>query len=120
MEPGYVYMTPAELTRIAAHLGLSERGFKKQFSVLFDRSTQEHLLDATDGKGCPLLDGERRCTVHAVKPRQCSTFPFWEELLDDAAAWEDTKKYCPGLDAPKGELYTRGQITAIRAGWLGT
>ncbi|MCK6545817.1 YkgJ family cysteine cluster protein [Myxococcota bacterium] len=120
MEPGYVYMTGEEVERIATHLALSERAFKAKFRVQYERASKEWFIDALDGKGCPLLDADRKCSVHPVKPRQCSTFPFWDELLDDAARWEASKSFCPGLDAPKGELYDRGRILAIRAGWLGT
>lgn len=120
MEPGYVYMSSEEVDRIAAHLALSVRAFKERFRVQYERSSKEWFIDALDGKGCPLLDTERKCSVHPVKPRQCSTFPFWDELLADAVRWEASKSFCPGLDAPKGELYDRGRILAIRAGWLGT
>jgi uncharacterized protein len=120
MEPGLVYMTDEELARIAKHLDLSVMRFKKKYDVRRENDEGEWYIDALDGKGCPLLSEERRCMVHPVKPTQCATFPFWPEMLDDAGEWEAAKSFCPGLDAPEGELYAKSRITAIRAGWVGT
>lgn len=120
MEPGYVFLTAPEMKTIAAHLDLPVADFQLRFGVQWDPSAEQWQIDATDGNGCPLLDGEGGCTVHAVKPEQCKTFPFWDELLDDQSAWEQAKQFCPGLDREGGQLYTPQQIRRIRRGDDGT
>ncbi len=40
--------------------------------------------------------------MHAVKPVQCRTFPFWPDILHDAKTLSDTANYCPGIG--QGEL----------------
>jgi len=42
------------------------------------------------------------CSIHAVKPAQCSIFPFWPELVDDKREWRKTAAWCPGIG--KGPL----------------
>jgi Fe-S-cluster containining protein len=113
-------MGQLELEKIAEHLGLTPSKFKRKFKVKLEEQSGEWYIDAQHGGGCPLLTEELTCSVHPVKPLQCATFPFWDEMLDDAGEWEAAKSFCPGLDAPGGQLYTRGQIAAIRAGWTGT
>jgi Fe-S-cluster containining protein len=120
MEPGLVYMTDEELERIAHHLELTAAKFRAKYRVTREDDSDEWFIDAQDGRGCPLLSKDRRCMVHPVKPVQCATFPFWPEMLDDVKVWDSAKTFCPGLDAPEGELYTKARITAIRAGWIGT
>lgn len=99
---------------MAAHLGLTVGQFWADFAVMHDPDADQPVLEAKDGKGCPLLTADGRCRVHAVKPVQCSTFPFWSDLLDDALAWDYAKTYCPGMD--EGRLYSRSEIFAIRDG----
>lgn len=116
LEPGYIFMTFVELEQIAAHLGITVAKFKTDYDLGWDAATGQYEIDATDGTGCPLLTPDRGCSVHPVKPSQCRTFPFWDELLDDRRAWEDTKRYCPGLDAEGGRKYTQAEIRRLRSG----
>jgi Fe-S-cluster containining protein len=116
LEPGYIFMTFVEVERIAEHLGMTVGRFKTDFGLEWDPNSGQFEIDATDGNGCPLLTPDLGCSVHDVKPSQCRTFPFWDELLDDHRAWEDTKRYCPGLDAPGGRLYSKPEIRALQSG----
>ena len=118
MEPGFVYVGDEELVKIASHLGEKIEDLIARLKM--EREDHRWLIDATDGRGCPLLTASRECSVQPVKPKQCATFPFWREMIDDASDWEAAKSFCPGLDAPEGKIYSRGEILAIRAGWMGT
>ena len=101
---------------MAKHLGIGPTKFRQRFEVYWDLESDGWAIDVTDGSGCPLLDPAGRCRVHRVKPAQCRTFPFWDELLDDEDEWEEAKKYCPGLDAEGGRLYSFDQIQRLRGG----
>jgi uncharacterized protein len=118
MEPGYVYIDDGELPKIAAHLGEKIEQLIARLKMV--RENGRWMIDASDGNGCPLLKTDRTCSIHDVKPKQCATFPFWRDLLDDDQEWESAKAFCPGMDAPQGKIYSRGEILAIRAGWTGT
>jgi Fe-S-cluster containining protein len=71
--PGIVRLTDAEITRLAAHKGLTEYVFIQRFTRLAD--DRRGLVLANNDKGeCILLDGND-CSVHPVKPQQCRDFP---------------------------------------------
>ena len=58
---------------------------------------------------------KRGCSVYAVRPLQCRTWPFWHGLLDgDGEGWRHAKSTCPGLDSPRGRLYGVKEIEANR------
>jgi len=116
VEDGFVYMTHAEARRMAKHLELSVGEFWNRYDLRWDEEADSVLVEAKDGRGCPLLTKERGCSVHPVKPGQCQQWPFWSEMLDEAAEWNKAKRYCPGLDAPDGRLYPRDEIVQIRRG----
>ena len=104
---------------MADHLGLAISTFKSRYDIRWDHETHTWMIDAHPS-GCPLLTSDRGCSVHPVKPKQCQTFPFWSELIADAAAWNETKTYCPGMDAPAGRLYSAEEIRAIADEQRGT
>ncbi len=71
--PGQVRLTDAEISRLAAYLGLSEFDFIQRFTRL---RTDRHglvLAERSDG-ACVLLEG-RDCRVQPAKPQQCRDFP---------------------------------------------
>lgn len=113
VEDGFVHMTDFELSRMAAHLGLSIAEFRLRYQVSGGSSEGGLHIEVRGGKGCPLLTPDRRCTVHPVKPAQCSTWPFWSEMIDDSTEWERCKSYCPGLDAEGGRLYSEDEIRRL-------
>jgi Fe-S-cluster containining protein len=69
-----VKVGPAEITRLAAHLGLSEDDFIARYTRLRDDRRGLTLTERPDG-ACILLEGDRHCRVNAVKPDQCVGFP---------------------------------------------
>jgi len=92
-EYGYVYVNAQEREQIAAELDLSLGEFNKQYT----RSEEDgsRVLLFRDRACIFLRDG--LCTIHAVKPVQCRTWPFWEELLESAESYErEVLRFCPG------------------------
>ena len=57
------------------------------------------------GSHCHFLT-ETGCSIHAVKPTQCSLFPFWPEYVEEPAEWRTLGNWCPGIG--KGELIQIG------------
>lgn len=105
---------------MAEMLGLLPAEFRARFKVKRDSRSGMRYFDAEHGKGCPLLTAEGRCSVHERKPSQCSSWPFWPELVADEVEWAEAKKMCPGIDAEDGRLYTRLEIEDIRSLRAGT
>lgn len=120
LQDGFVYLKPEEEARIAAHLGHTVERFRSEHGARWEPDAEQYALEAKDGKGCPLLTPDRRCSVHEVKPSQCSAWPFWPEMLDDRTVWDAAKRFCPGLDAEDGRRYSRSEILSIRREQRGT
>ena len=101
---------------MAAHLALDVAEFVARFDVRRDEGAEQLTIKTAEGQGCPLLQPDGGCSVHPVKPHQCRSWPFWDEMLDDAQRWSQARAFCPGLDAEGGRRYARLEILAIRDG----
>ena len=86
-------MNARERQRIADELGVSLGSFNRRYT----RSEEDgaRVLRFVDGACIFLQDG--LCSVHEVKPVQCRTWPFWEELLASPEVYErEVRAFCPG------------------------
>jgi len=97
-QQGFVYLTEADLVRIAKFAGMSAAAFERRYVY---RTKRRLRLRVPRHSQCHFLleDG---CSIHAVKPAQCRIFPYWPELVDDKREWKKTAAFCPGIG--KGEL----------------
>jgi Fe-S-cluster containining protein len=97
-QQGFVYLTEDDITRAAAFLGMSRRGYERKYVY---RTTNRLRLRTPRYTQCHFLrDGG--CSIHPAKPLQCRIFPFWPELVDERKAWHKAASWCPGIG--KGEL----------------
>jgi len=106
---GFVYITENDLRRIASYLGMSDAGFERQYVIRYRNLLR---LRKPLKSQCHFLTSAG-CSVHAVKPVQCRTYPFWPELVEDRAAWKDEASRCPGIH--KGALIQIGTACEIAA-----
>jgi Fe-S-cluster containining protein len=104
---GFVYITEKDLRQMAKHSGLSAKVFETRYVVRYRRLLR---LRKPRNSQCHFLTAEG-CSVHAVKPVQCRTYPFWPELVEQRAAWKDEGKRCPGIG--KGELVQIGMACEV-------
>lgn len=88
----YVYLEPEDVQALAAHLGLPVGEFRRRWTF----REEGHTALRVEGDACPFLDGSR-CSVYAVRPKQCRTFPFWREFLKSPERWEAVGRFCPGI-----------------------
>lgn len=108
--PGYVWVGPQEIVRLAGHLGLT----MEQFGRTYLRRVRDYLsLIEKPNYECVFWDGVAGCTVYESRPTQCRTWPFWSENLETPEDWERTRRACPG--SGQGELYQLGPIEAAAA-----
>jgi Fe-S-cluster containining protein len=103
----YVYSTRSERLAIARHLGLSLSEFERKYC----EKVGAHLSFISEDNACVFLkDG--KCSVYQHRPAQCSTFPFWPELLRDKDTWEeDVASFCPGVG--QGPVHDQDEIEAV-------
>ncbi len=96
--PGYVWVDTREVAAIARHLGLAVEAFTRRHTRRV--GLRLSLLELPGGD-CEFLrrdpGGRTRCAIHAVRPLQCRTWPFWKSNLESAEAWEAAARECPGI-----------------------
>ena len=112
----YVYLAEADVTAIAGHLGLSEADFLAEYC----REEDGWVTLRMDEPACRFLLEDNRCAIYPVRPKQCATWPFWEENLKKAV-WEgEVADCCPGIG--KGEVTPAAEVERIAAeteAWYG-
>jgi len=97
---GYVFISVAEIQRIATFLKMRLDDFTRayvrkvgyQFSLIEKPDTQHF-----GSHSCVFLrDG--RCRIYPVRPKQCRTFPFWEAHKNiDGNALRVLQYECKGI-----------------------
>ena len=88
---------------MSSELGLSPAEFYRRHCV----EDRGYTVLRMDEPQCPFLEEDNRCAVYAARPKQCRTWPFWEENLK-REAWEGpVKECCPGIG--KGQRYTAAE-----------
>lgn len=108
---GRVEIEERELVAMARHLGAGEQEFRKKYTKT---SKGQLLLQERKGGPCVMLDENDRCRVYPVRPLQCRTYPFWDEILANDFTWLLEKNFCPGID--DGHFYSTSEIERVRRG----
>ncbi len=74
-----IYLTKADLRRLARHFDVSEEKARKKFTKKGHENGKRvlrHQADEYYGSVCRFLDVEtRNCTVYKARPRICKDFP---------------------------------------------
>ncbi len=92
----YVEVNAAERDAIRAFLGLSPAWFRRRY-LLQAAAGLTGIRLGRDGR-CPFLGGDNRCRVYPVRPRQCRTYPWWPELVEQRSGWQTEAKRCEGMN----------------------
>ena len=94
-ESGYIYVSRAEIEKIAALLGLSvnDFGVKYLFKKDYKYSIKENKIN--DSHECVFYDrATNGCKIYEARPSQCITFPFWDYFKTRV---DELKQECPGI-----------------------
>jgi Fe-S-cluster containining protein len=88
---------------MAKHLGILPLEFLDRYARRDTGRWRLREMPTLRGLDCVFLrldsTGKASCAVHAVRPSQCRTWPFWPESIQSPEAWEALGKACPGVDA---------------------
>ncbi|HUR28237.1 MAG TPA: YkgJ family cysteine cluster protein [Planctomycetota bacterium] len=104
----FVNLSPRDLQEIPRFLGISVEQFLARYAT---KEPGHHPTLRMDEPQCPFLDANSRCTIYAVRPMQCRTWPFWRSNLEQET-WEGAvKSRCPGVG--HGELHSQERIDAL-------
>ncbi len=107
---GYVWLSNEEIEKIFTFLKISKSEFLKKCTrfVRGRISLKENLINYD----CVFFKN-KKCTIYSARPKQCKTFPFWEENLKSEKAFNDLNNYCPGVNHPSGKKYSYEEIKNI-------
>ena len=106
-EYAYVYLAEHDVERITHFLGLPRERFLREYCQIEDGWVSLRM----DAPACPFLQEDNRCAIYPVRPKQCATWPFWQENLE-REMWEGpVKECCPGIG--KGELVPADEVERI-------
>jgi Fe-S-cluster containining protein len=109
--PGTIRVSDEEIADLAAHTHESIESFRAKYTRRIrggDISLKEKRnLD------CIFYDRSAGCTVYAMRPRQCRTWPFWSSVVHSPETWEEAARSCPGMN--EGPLRAADAITATAA-----
>ncbi len=112
--PGFVWLTDADIERIAAFLNLSVPAFTSRYVRLIG---DQLGLTEKPGYDCIFLnraDGKSMCGIYPVRPMQCRTWPFWDMNLKSPDAWVRASGRCPGMRDKTGPVYPLEHIEKCR------
>lgn len=95
--PGFVWITPAELSQMAKALGISDERFEREYTRTI-AGVRTSLNEYPNGD-CYFFDSAtRRCQIYDVRPAQCRTWPFWDSNLGSRKDWKEAAQRCPGCN----------------------
>lgn len=90
----WVQASRAEQRRVRRFLNVSWRWFRRRYVTSYEDGT-EGLRWENDR--CVFLDKQGRCSIYAVRPMQCRTYPFWPEVVGSRASWRAAAADCEGI-----------------------
>ena len=102
-----MYLTEDDILRLASFVKMTPAAFETRYVY---RTKNLRRLRVPRYAQCVFLEPDG-CSVHPAKPLQCSTFPFWPELVDSKREWLKTANWCPGIG--KGPLVNIETARAI-------
>ena len=103
----YVYLAPEDVAAIAGHLALAPAKFLARYC----REEDGWITLVMDAPACPFQEASGACAIYPVRPKQCATWPFWEENLVEGVWHGSVAECCPGIG--RGPLHSREEIERI-------
>jgi uncharacterized protein len=106
-EPGYVWISQEEIEEMAAFLEIPVKEFVERYTRQVDGELS--LKEYPRTYDCIFLR-DNKCMVYKARPKQCRTFPFWEETLESKEAWEKAARRCEGINHEHAPLIPLSEI----------
>lgn len=100
---GFIWITEEDAISMSKTLGISVQEFKLKYIrkrdnrlALVEKKNKDNSYD------CVFLK-DKKCLVYQSRPKQCRTFPWWQENLNSPESWALAAQDCEGINpsAPK-------------------
>lgn len=102
----YVFVTKSEAEKIQLFLGVSKAWFNRRY--LLKHMDGDVVLTQHENGDCEFLDKIAGCRIYKVRPTQCSTYPYWPEIMKNRKSWLQERRRCEGID--RGEAVSVQKI----------
>lgn len=107
-EPGYVFLSLEDISRLSSFFKLDKDEFLNIYTRKIDYGRYYLFsLKERSNYDCIFLTKEG-CSVYEAKPTQCSTYPFWKNIVESKENWDSEALSCPGIN--KGRLVKKEEI----------
>ncbi len=93
LKPGAIFFDADDIRRISKFLNCSPTKLKSDY---LENEDGQWLINVDADNPCPFLN-RQGCSIHAAKPEQCRTYPFWREILSSKKRWVSEAELCPGI-----------------------
>lgn len=109
--PGYVWLTDDDIEKFADHFKISQKEFLQKYT----RYVKGHysLNEIPKHYDCVFFK-DTKCTVYNARPKQCRTFPFWDENLKSKEAWDSVAIDCEGINHKDAPVIPLSEIKKFR------
>ena len=92
-EEGFVFFSRDDISRAAKFLGMTAASFCAEYLIL---TSDGYALSVTKKNPCVFLS-EDGCIINDAKPKQCATFPYWNEYIGMNGELVNFDRPCPGV-----------------------
>lgn len=91
----YIELTDGESEKIRRGLGISQPWFTRRYLTQLDDTAYGIKID--QNRNCVFLDKKKGCKIYETRPQQCSSYPYWPEILHSRTSWNKEAKRCEGI-----------------------
>ena len=104
-EPGFVYLSQSDLTKLSQWFKLNEQEFINKYCRLIPYFDGTFVLCLKEKENYDCILWDKGCSAYSARPVQCSTYPFWSRILSSKEMWEEESHSCPGINSGKHWTY---------------
>ena len=110
-DPGFVYLSAHDLDKLQEWAGVERFEFIKKFCrwVLQGDGYEYLCLQERANYDCVLWNNG--CIAYNYRPFQCSSYPFWDYLLETKQHWNANAQGCPGIN--HGQWHSAEEIQGL-------
>ena len=101
--PGFVYLSKRDLFALCEFKKMSIKDFVAAYCRWADYYYGSQVLALIEQKNYDCILWENGCSCYEARPVQCSTYPFWNWMIEDEKTWNECAQECPGMN--KGRLW---------------
>ncbi len=107
-EPGYVYLSGKDLTKLCHWFNLDSKVFISKYCRFVPYYDGSEVLCLQEKRNYDCIFWNNGCTVYESRPVQCRTYPFWNSIIKNRETWDEESAHCPGIN--KGRSFSTAEI----------